>query len=553
MYLDKDYRINFIKMLQTGIIFKIFESINKKYFCQEKNNMLCNSIYNKIYKYKIPLISLISGSVSAISFYNEYFWPLIFFSLSFPFYYILKYRQKTFNIMLQFSFWFYFFADIWLLRIGAYVIKNKFLAFFVSAILLVLISFILSLMMSFSFLLYKNLKIGNNFINILILSFIYIFGEWIQEQFIPFAFPWTRLCNIVSPNNLFIQTSSIFGGLFISFLVILINLFFSLALIHRKKIMNFSVFFLLGICIYFANIIPGYILINLPFDEKNSEEVMLVQANLSRKQKWTAEPKKVLEQYITMTKENISDDTKIVIFPETALSGKFFDDELFGSDLYKLAEKENITIIFGTQYNCDGKSYNACAAIYPDGNHSEIYLKQVLVPFGEYNPFIKSGKYQFISNPFSHGTKTVLIETEAGNFGCGICFESAFPTLISKNVLSGAEAIVILTNDSWLGEKIPLYQHHSHSVLRAVENKKYVINCTNTGISSVISPFGETISESDINQENTLTADIKMNNAITLYSMWGDIIILPSCFIILITSIKIIILKLIDIKNILVN
>ena len=84
--------------------------------------------------------------------------------------------------------------------------------------------------------------------------------------------------------------------------------------------------------------------------------------------------------------------------------------------------KKNITILFGTQYNKGEYQYNACAAAYPNKQYSKIYFKQILVPFGEYNPFFTESNIQFISNPFTKGDESILIETEIGKLGVRYLF-----------------------------------------------------------------------------------------------------------------------------------
>jgi apolipoprotein N-acyltransferase len=122
--------------------------------------------------------------------------------------------------------------------------------------------------------------------------------------------------------------------------------------------------------------------------------------------------------------------------------------------------------------------------------------------------------------------------------GCAICFESVFPGSVSECVKEGAEAIIILTNDSWLGNIIPLYQHHSHSVMRAVENNRYVLTSTNTGISSVINNKGEVIVQSELNTESVIESSFYMNNDISFYTKYGDVVIFPSCMIIIFVCLK---------------
>lgn len=494
-------------------------------------------------KNKCICISGLSGLLSALSFNIDCLWFIIFFSFSPVCYIILKYKRHTQLILFNFIFIFYFISDIWILSIGVNYFENKYLGIFISVILLLVITFLLSIIFILPFTVYKNTKYILT--DILILSFLYIFGEWLQGQFVPFAFPWNRLCNIVVKDIKFIQTASVLGGLFITFLILLINFMIACFFIYKKK--KSYIFIIFSLSIYMLNIVTGEIILKNTQNNSEPQKVLLVQGNFSKKEKWNTSPEDVLDYYLQLTDKNLESNTKLVIYPETSLSSLIFENNSFKQKIFEFCNKNNITILFGAQYNEGEYRYNACAAAYPNKQYSKIYFKQILVPFGEYNPFFTESNIQFISNPFTKGSESTLIETEIGNLGCGICFESIFPDLISKNSSLGAEAIVILTNDSWLGRKLPLYQHHSHSILRAVENNKYVINCTNTGVSSVISANGEVIKKADINCSDTVSADIYTNSNITFYTKFGDIIIIPACFIVLWLCSKIIYLRILEI------
>lgn len=501
-------------------------TFKKQGLCMNKNKYFC--------------VVSISGILSALSFYSSSLWYIIFFSISPVFYTIIKYKCNIGLILFKFAFIFYLISDIWILSIGTNYFANKYLGIFFSFLLLLIISLILSFIFILPFVIYKS-KNEKIFIKIINISFLFIFGEWLQGQFIPFAFPWNRLCNIVVNDIKFIQSASIFGGLFITLLILLINFMFALFWVyHSKKSLKSILFIIAAFFIYLSNSFIGEIIIKNTQNNAEPQKVLLVQGNFSKKEKWNSQPEEIMDRYLELTNENLKEDIKLVVYPETALSGSIFEDKNFKQKLYDFCNENNITILFGAQYNDENLRYNACAAAYPEKKYSEIYFKQILVPFGEYNPFFSNSNFQFISNSFSKGNKSVLIETDIGKLGCGICFESIFPKLISENSKCGAEAIVILTNDSWLGKSIPLYQHHSHSILRAVENKKYIINCTNTGISSVISSNGEVIEKSKINCTDTISAEIFTNNTNTFYTLYGDIIILPSCIIIIFISIRLI-------------
>ena len=48
----------------------------------------------------------------------------------------------------------------------------------------------------------------------------------------------------------------------------------------------------------------------------------------------------------------------------------------------------------------------------------------------------------------------------------------------------GAELLVTITNDGWYGRSSAPYQHFNQAVLRAVENRRYLVRAATTGIST---------------------------------------------------------------------
>lgn len=481
--------------------------------------------------------SVISGIISAIAFYHPHLGAIIFFSLSPLFYSLITNKYMSFRIIFSFSFTFYMLSDIWLLNIGENYFNNKLKGYLCSALLLVLVSFILSIMMSIPFILFRYSR-KNHFLDIILISVLFIFGEWIHGAFTTFGFPWNRLCNIVINNLHFIQTASLFGGLWISFLILTINGLISIffILLKTKKIQSFFAI-LIAASIYFSNCIAGEFLMS---ENRKSEErnVIMIQGNYVKKEKFTTNQNVILNRFISLASENLTDHTELIILPETAISSDFYNEGEYRNTITEFCKTKNITLLFGVSHKTNGKKYNSCVAVFPDGSVSEIYYKQVLVPLGEYNPYSMLKMFRFINEEFSCGTKTVIINSNSGKIGCIICFESSFPSIVSGNTVLGAEVLAVLTNDSWLGKYIPLNQHYSHSVMRAVENKKYILNCSNTGITAIITPNGKTVSAISSNQEGVLIGKYYLNNQKTLYSKTGDIIILPSCLIIFFLSLK---------------
>jgi apolipoprotein N-acyltransferase len=71
-----------------------------------------------------------------------------------------------------------------------------------------------------------------------------------------------------------------------------------------------------------------------------------------------------------------------------------------------------------------------------------------------------------------------------------ICYETIFPELAQARVERGSNLLVNISNDAWFGRSSAPRQHLDMSILRAVEQGRYLVRSTNTGISAAIDPKG---------------------------------------------------------------
>jgi apolipoprotein N-acyltransferase len=106
--------------------------------------------------------------------------------------------------------------------------------------------------------------------------------------------------------------------------------------------------------------------------------------------------------------------------------------------------------------------------------------------------------------------------------GVKICFEIIFPSLVRQQVKNGANIIINLTNDAWFGKTAGPHQHLAISVIRAVENKRAVSRCANTGISANILPTGEIISSTQLFKTQTIVESLPLIDEKTIYTEYGD-------------------------------
>jgi apolipoprotein N-acyltransferase len=175
----------------------------------------------------------------------------------------------------------------------------------------------------------------------------------------------------------------------------------------------------------------------------------------------------------------------------------------------------------------------------------QVYDKMRLVPFAEGIPYVQHVRplVKLISaisqmEPFRPGRNHTIYEiprrdipTTAGRsaegsslrFGPLICFESCYPSLGRALVRRGAEALVIITNDGWYEQTAGPAQHELEAIFRAVETRRWVVRCANTGISCFISPLGRIEKETELARDAIPKWPVRAVKELTFYARWGDV------------------------------
>ena len=157
-----------------------------------------------------------------------------------------------------------------------------------------------------------------------------------------------------------------------------------------------------------------------------------------------------------------------------------------------------------------------------DGRYNKIKL----VPLGEYLPFEKVlrpviGRLSPFSASMVPGGQGQVLETPFGPMAAGICYESAFAALFQKQVHRGAQAIFTASNNDPYPPR-QMRQQHAQDVMRAVENNRWMVRVTNTGISGVVDPKGRSHWVSEPNTQITHLSTIYRRESRNAYVRWGD-------------------------------
>jgi apolipoprotein N-acyltransferase len=169
--------------------------------------------------------------------------------------------------------------------------------------------------------------------------------------------------------------------------------------------------------------------------------------------------------------------------------------------------------------------FNSASLVSPTGEWVGRYDKMHLVPFGEYVPFKRvfsfAGGLTKEVGDFSKGTSRAPLQA-GGKVGVFICYESIFPGEIRQLAADGAEVLVNVSNDGWYGDSGAYAQHLKQARMRAVENHRWLLRDTNTGVTASIDPYGRVVSTMPRKIRGALDAPYALTNVTTFYTRHGD-------------------------------
>ncbi len=372
---------------------------------------------------------------------------------------------------------------------------------------------------------------------------LWVLIEWSQAQ-TWMGVPWGRLA--VSQYRLtpLIQSASLLGSYFISFLLVLFNALLAHYLYQRFVLKDAAVKrcreILCLVCaatLFSGNLLYGVITLNIEQKPVETISAAIVQGNISSSKKWEENGVDIAaELYLRMTRELSEDgETDLIVWNETCIPVALNKYPALMRQIQETAMECNAVILVGSFYEDETDEYNGIYAFYPDGTvGSQPYFKRRLVPFGEYMPlpaFLQSvipvlDEINLLESSLTPGTDSNVFSTDFGMIGGLICFDSIYETLALSSVRDGAGLLALLTNDSWYDNSPAVYEHLGHAALRAVENGRYMVRGANTGISAVIDSNGRIKIESHPQTEEVIRGEVDIYSHRTLYSYVGNILVL---------------------------
>jgi apolipoprotein N-acyltransferase len=123
---------------------------------------------------------------------------------------------------------------------------------------------------------------------------------------------------------------------------------------------------------------------------------------------------------------------------------------------------------------------------------------------------------------FAPGVDRTPLEIGSHRYGVFICYESVFPHEVRQFAMRGAEVFVNISNDGWFGDSGAPWQHLNMARMRAVENHRWLLRGTNTGVTAAIDPLGRVVTVAPRKQRVALDAPYGMMSDTTFYTRCGD-------------------------------
>ncbi len=227
--------------------------------------------------------------------------------------------------------------------------------------------------------------------------------------------------------------------------------------------------------------------------------------------------------------------SNLIVWPESPAPFEEQDPK-FRSALSSLAQRAGAPIIVGnTAFEPSlyptvpsrNTPRNRASFVQPDGTFAGHYDKMHLVPFGEYTPFkpffFFAGSLLQEVGIFEPGQTRSTFYTDGHRIGVFICYESIFADEIRQLSRDGAEVLVNISNDGWYGNTSAPWQHLNMVRMRAIENHRWILRSTNTGVTAAIDPSGRVVASVPRHIRTALPVRFNYEHDVTFYARHGDL------------------------------
>ncbi len=288
------------------------------------------------------------------------------------------------------------------------------------------------------------------------------------------------------------------------------------------------------------------------YESSGKMNVRIIQPNIDPFQKFEIMPVSYqIDRFCNLISEQGFENQDLIVLPETAIPYTITSESIFTdlqlkklTDLLKSKNKDWITGLVLLKYfeqnakkpvgvrENSGQFYQFYnSSLIVNQNGIQIQEKAKLVPFVERVPFLENLAFLKDFNINLAGTfgnyglpdSIHSLSTSKGiKIASIVCYESIFGGYVRNFINHGGELVSIITNDGWWGNSSGYRQHAAYARLRAIETRRSVVRCANTGYSLAYDSKGFLISSTEWWKPCKLDVEVNLYQHKTLYVLLGD-------------------------------
>ena len=348
------------------------------------------------------------------------------------------------------------------------------------------------------------------------------------------GFPWELLGYAQTGNFVLTRIATLTGVYGLSWEILLVNsAFAAVFLVARER----RKWLLVSACGAAAILQAGQWV--TPAPSVTDHTALLVQQNIPIQADWTRDYfESTLQDLTTLSVKSVGDDqsphrSDLMVWPESP-SPFYTSDPLFQNAVSAMARQAQTWVVSGSigvvpAMHGGGQGsqvFNSAVLVNPQGEWVGRYDKVHLVPFGEYLPFPHvfsfAGGLTKEVGEFARGASRAPLDAGGTRLGTFICYESIFPDEVRQFAAQGAQVFVNISNDGWYGDSGAWKQHLQQTEMRAIENNRWLLSATNTGLTAAIDPAGRVVAQVPRKERSVLVAPYALVSSTTFYTRHGD-------------------------------
>jgi apolipoprotein N-acyltransferase len=254
-------------------------------------------------------------------------------------------------------------------------------------------------------------------------------------------------------------------------------------------------------------------------------KVAAIQGNIAQSMKWDPE---ALDHQLKLYRDKtfVSQPADLIVWPETAVPVLMESAQGYLNMMGSFAADRQSALITGVPIrqveHGQKRYYNGITVV---GEGDGVYLKQKLVPFGEYVPLqdMLRGLIAFFDLPMSDFARgpadQPLLQAKGYQIAPFICYEVVYPEF-AAGMAARSDLLLTISNDTWFGTSIGPLQHLQMAQMRALEAGRWMIRATNNGVTALIDPFGQITTQIPQFQEGVMYGEVTPMQRLTPYLHW---------------------------------